>query len=698
MTLRDYQLRAVEAIRDAFRSGRLAPLLVAPTGCLTGDTMIAYNHAKRGAKMRLDLFVDRMRGISSHTSPWDTSIPCFVRAPFPDGTVKLARVLDAMYSGMKHVCELTLESGHTLLATRDHRILTTKGYVEMRHLGPHHLVLIDGGIRPAEKLKPKSWYRLKRIPEHPFAARRGLKDKSSSYTVALHRLIAEANLNGMSFESYIKAVKARDKNLTFLDPKVWCVHHVDGNALNNELSNLHVLTHREHNAAHEPDSKKHLESRLIPSRVVGVTKVGLRATYDLEIEGVHAFTANGIAVHNSGKTRIGLEIAARTIARGRRVVWLAHRQELVEQTYDAATALGIDAGIISSVQSRPVRSAPLQIAMMQSCYAVRPEGELAIVDESHHSAATEWRELVRSYRLRVGLTATPERADGRGLSEVFDSLHVAASIKELTAMGHLVPCRVVGPDKELDSSRLAQHPVAAWREHCVDRRTIVFAPSIALAEEWAASLPATVVHSQLPSAERVERVERFRRGDVPVLVNVNICTEGFDVPATSACILARGCGSAGQYLQIVGRILRPSPGKTDALLVDLRGVSHVHGAPDEDREYSLFGRAIRLADERPRFCAVCSQPCEEYPCASCGYEPDSGERPIVFTGERMREIKFARKRLEDTDKRAEYLQRVLQEARAKGYKRGWALYRYAAVYGGPPSREVIERASGRSAA
>lgn len=407
-----------------------------------------------------------------------------------------------------------------------------------------------------------------------------------------------------------------------------------------------------------------------------------------------------VAPTGAGKTRIGLAAAARAIARGKRAVWLAHRQELIEQTYDAATSLGIEAGIISSVQSRPVRPAPLQIAMLQTLLArsLRPEADLAICDEAHHLAADEYSNVVSGYRYRLGLTATPERADGRGLSALFDHMHVVASIRELTAAGHLVPCRVIGPDRALESGQLAQHPVAAYRAHCGDRPTIVFAPDIARAEEWAGELGAVVVHSKMRSEDRTAAVDAFRDGTARVLVNVNVLTEGFDAPSTSACILARGCGSPGMYLQIVGRILRPAPGKTDALLVDLRGVSHVHGAPDAEREFSLFGKPIRLKDDL-KFCACCGTSITEYPCSSCGYAPDTVDGvEIKITGDAMRAIRFAAKRREDDQTRADTLTRWLQNARELGYKPGWAFAKYRAVYGSQPSQAIRALCSGRRAA
>jgi superfamily II DNA or RNA helicase len=179
-----------------------------------------------------------------------------------------------------------------------------------------------------------------------------------------------------------------------------------------------------------------------------------------------------------------------------------------------------------------------------------------------------------------------------------------------------------------------------------------------------------------------------------VLVNVMVLTEGWDSPMTSCCILARGCGSVGTYLQIVGRILRPAPGKHEALLIDLTGRSyHSHGPPDEDREYSLEGKGIRRKDKTEEtFCQVCGTPVEEYPCSKCGFDPTGSryENPN-YTGDRLAE-RYARKRTEDDETRAKNLSRWLAEARAKGWKFWSAHKKFEAVYGVKPSAEIIASA------
>jgi hypothetical protein len=115
-----------------------------------------------------------------------------------------------------------------------------------------------------------------------------------------------------------------------------------------------------------------------------------------------------------------------------------------------------------------------------------------------------------------------------------------------------------------------------------------------------------VVHGEQPADERADVLRRFRAGELDAVANVFVLSEGFDDPAVSVCILARKPAHAGTFLQMVGRVLRPAPGKTHATLVDLCGSVFGHGPPDLEREYSLDGEAISgVAREAIRQCPTC---------------------------------------------------------------------------------------------
>jgi superfamily II DNA or RNA helicase len=157
---------------------------------------------------------------------------------------------------------------------------------------------------------------------------------------------------------------------------------------------------------------------------------------------------------------------------------------------------------------------------------------------------------------------------------------------------------------------------------------VVFAPHTLAAEKYVADfvargIEAHLVTGETPDYERGDLLARFARGAFPVVVNVQVLTEGWDAPICSCVILGRGCGSQALYIQMTGRALRPHPGKTEAILVDLRGVSYTLGRPDEDRDFSLDGEGIKLtrALNGDRVCKVCGAVLGNLvKCPDCGIE------------------------------------------------------------------------------
>lgn len=402
----------------------------------------------------------------------------------------------------------------------------------------------------------------------------------------------------------------------------------------------------------------------------------------------------------SGKTTIASEIARLTVARGKRVLWLAHRAELVDQAFDRLREFGLIVGTVAAKTTRPPNPyAPVQVASIQTLIArnLRPQADVLIWDEAHHAPSDLWSGLATDYAssLLLGFTATPERSDGRGLGAVYTRIVTAATVRQLVELGSLVPCDIRAPSDRLRPGSIAQRPVDAWQQQAKGRRTIVFSPSIIAAEQHAqefndADIPARVVTGATPAGERAALLSDYRAGRLPVIVNVYVLTEGFDAPETNCVILARGCGTAGTFLQMVGRGLRPAPGKVDCLLLDLHGVTYQHGRPEDDRIFSLDGRGIQRMGESEYVegssCRVCGAPIEPgEACAECGTEPKPMRAPTV-TGDPL--VKYAAKRSEDSDKRAKTLARWIETARASGYKEGWPLAKYKAVYGEWPGADV----------
>ncbi len=405
-----------------------------------------------------------------------------------------------------------------------------------------------------------------------------------------------------------------------------------------------------------------------------------------------------VAPTGSGKTVIGSEVARAANAKGSRVLWLAHRTELVNQSCCALERLGLDVGAVAADAAwQPRPEALVQVASIQTLLArnVRPPADLLIWDECHHAseAAEEWAKILEDYKdvRALGLTATPERGDGSGLAPLFTGLAVAATVRWLTEQGFLVPCEIARPDAVLEPGHIAQHPLAAYKQHAPGQQGFLFAPSVEEAERYAeeftaAGIRTVCVHAKTKRDLRDAAIAAFRYGAVRLLSNVFVFTEGVDLPMASACILARGASTAGSYLQMVGRVLRTHPGKKRATLIDLRGISHIHGPPEDERVYSLDGRGISRAEAK---CKVCGGLIVEYPCPQCGYAPEAGEGEDAHTEiDGVSVNKFQRKLQESPQQREETLERWIVAALMKGHNPKTACYRYKGCYGEwPPAFE-----------
>lgn len=400
-----------------------------------------------------------------------------------------------------------------------------------------------------------------------------------------------------------------------------------------------------------------------------------------------------VAPTGAGKTAMAGTMCARHLQRSptNRVVWLAHRTELIDQARETLNRLGcnLERCAVTSIQSA-LSGREL------------PPATFVVQDEAHHQASDEWSKLNTAWpkAFRVGLSATPERGDGRGLRVAFDDIIVAATPSELTEWGFLVPCRVARPGKLLRSKHVAQRPVDAYLADAPGRQAVVFCQHVTAAqahlEEFrAAGIPAALVTAETPWSERQATIQAFREGRGRVLLNVYVLTEGFDAPETSCVIIARGCGTSGMYLQMIGRGLRPAPGKEDCILLDLRGVSWVHGNPLEDRVYSLDGKGIRLKSEVvARFCVVCGAVLSGEPaCPGCGRRPEELEPPKV-TGDALEKVdKWATM---PEDRRIGQLAYWLRSARAAGHHPYAPFKKYESVFKQKPS-DAIRRAAERMA-
>lgn len=282
------------------------------------------------------------------------------------------------------------------------------------------------------------------------------------------------------------------------------------------------------------------------------------------------------------------------IAPAHRVLVVVHRRELVKQTVERLKASGLtDVDVNESTTARVV------VASLQTLIArgTRPQASLVIWDEAHHCPAISFRAVHDAYpeAIHIGATATPARADGKPLGDMFEAMVVGATVRQLTDAGLLVPSEVLAYASE-PTTKLAMHPVEAYQKHTPGRAAVVFCASVAharvLASEFlAAGIKAACVDGKTSARTRDATLAAFDAGELDVITNCFVLTEGWSCDRADVCILARSPEHVGTYLQMVGRVLRTMAGKRIATVIDLRGCALMLGLPDEERRWALEGPA-----------------------------------------------------------------------------------------------------------
>lgn len=366
-----------------------------------------------------------------------------------------------------------------------------------------------------------------------------------------------------------------------------------------------------------------------------------------------------VAPTGGGKTYLGLRLAHEANVKGRRAVFLCDRTTLIEQTSRTADLYGMrDHGVIQASHWRYRPHHLFQIASAQTIARRSwPEADLIIVDECH-TMLKAWTEHVpRTRAAVVGLSATPFSA---GLGKLFTNVVNAATMKELTDDGVLVPMRVlscVRPDMEgaalntkgewdereveKRGTAIIGDVVAEWVKHGENRKTIVFGSTInhclSLCRSFnEAGVLAAVFTSDTPDKERESLLSEYRKPDseLRVLISVEALAKGFDVPDVGCVVDCRPLRkSLSTAIQMWGRGLRSSPetGKRDCILLDHSGNILRFREDFEDIFFNGVGalddgekldKKVRQEpdDKTPKGCPVCGHRPFFKRCMSCGFE------------------------------------------------------------------------------
>lgn len=308
------------------------------------------------------------------------------------------------------------------------------------------------------------------------------------------------------------------------------------------------------------------------------------------------------------------EIARRTTKNNNRVMFLIHRKEVLDQAVKTFKEQGVNPNLLTAgmVQTLTRRVDKL------------PTPSVILVDEAHHALAKSYQRILNKFPKAIVLlfTATPHRTGRMQLDQIADDIIVGQSIHELTDKGFLAPFRYFQPPNDFNSkllkrgstgdftnesmqeamsSKIYGHIIKQYKRIANGMQAVVYTYSVESAHYIAAEfneagITARSVNGKTPQDMRDHIVRMFRDQRIKILVNVNLFTEGVDLPNVDCVIMARPTASLSLYLQFSMRCLNPRPGKT-AIIIDHANNFKTFGYPDDDRDWK---QAIKSGKQKSK--------------------------------------------------------------------------------------------------
>ena len=411
------------------------------------------------------------------------------------------------------------------------------------------------------------------------------------------------------------------------------------------------------------------------------------------------------------------EIARRTTTNGNRVMFLIHRKEVLQQAVKTFNEQGVNRNLLTAgmVQTLTRRVDKLPIP------------DVILVDEAHHALAKSYQNILNRFPKAIVLlfTATPHRTGRMQLDQIADDIIVGQSIHELTDKGFLAPFRYFQPPNDFDSKLLKRsstgdftnesmqeamstkifgHIVKQYKRIASGMQAVVYTYSvdsaIKIANEFnSEGISAIEVDGTTSKEKRDVAVRKFREQEIRILVNVNLFTEGVDLPNVDCVIMARPTASLALYLQFSMRCLNPRPGKT-AIIIDHANNFKQFGYPDDDRDWK---QAIKSGKQKSKslltdpglsiitcdycFAVVKASEVKDGKCPICGKpikvheaKPVSDVDLVEATKERQRLIKeivknnLLKEVANKTVSELHSLKELQAYAKLHGYKPGWAWF------------------------
>jgi superfamily II DNA or RNA helicase len=442
----------------------------------------------------------------------------------------------------------------------------------------------------------------------------------------------------------------------------------------------------------------------------------------------------------SGKGTLAAYIVHSAVARGSKVLFLVNRRALVNDMSKRLHGMGLDHGVIMG-QDKARRKAwlPVQVASIDTLHRRPnvPAADLIIVDECRFAVSDTWRSVLDRYpdASILGLDATPERSDGRGLGEIFQRIVHGPQVQQLIDKGHLMPSvlmQLPAPDlsgvknteaalaNAVDKGVLIGDVVSTWLKHASEHKTVVFgvnqAHALHIAEEFRINgVESAYVDCNTDDSAGGERDRIWNdldNGSLRVVCSVNTISYGWDHPIVSCIVGARPVmKSVADWLQSLGRGSRPHPasGKTHFRIHDHGGnTERLDVLYEDDRHWSLEGKALRSKEDEKvpsvRNCTKCLKPFRSTrdSCPHCGAPVPKSAREVAKMEAELVERKRARREeaLEDwkakvggdPNKRKYYLE-LCEVAKQKGYRQGWPAQQFNTRYGHWPVKEWKDEAA-----
>jgi DNA repair protein RadD len=420
----------------------------------------------------------------------------------------------------------------------------------------------------------------------------------------------------------------------------------------------------------------------------------------------------------SGKTTVFAFVVRGAIEKGLRTYVVAHRSEILTQISATLTRVGVEHGFIQAGKNPyPKQAMVASIQTLARRIEDTPVPDMVIIDESHRAAAAQYNAIFAAWPKAnfLGVTATPERLDGKGLGGLFQSMVLGPQVQWLIENRFLAQPVYFAPAQAVDMTGIRKthgdfdrseledlmdkptitgNAVLHYRKFAAGLRAVAFCVSVAHAEHVASQfcqqgIPAASIDGKLEPEVRKQRIADLQSGRIMVLTSCELISEGFDLPAVGAAILLRPTASLAMHLQQVGRALRPKDatgGK--AIILDHVGNCLRHGLAEEPREWTLDGRDARKKKEKPvetKQCESCFAIFTGNACPQCGKERTVSPREIEETAGELKEIDPAVLAERYAARREEGMCRTLADFQAlaakRGYKSGWAYHRFTARQG-----------------